>query len=208
MLELRNLEKKEKVSNEFNTNEHVMIDIETMGNENNSPILSLGLVQFNPYTGECLNESEINVLLESSLSAGAKPNADTILWWLNQSDEARKSLTETQKNAYSLEDALGEVSKFLKFSAMRAGVPIKELKVWGNGASFDLSIISNSYSLVGKKEPWMHYNERDVRTIVAFAPEVKNSLPFSGVRHTVISDSKHQVGYVSKTLQLITIKTN
>ena len=69
------------------------------------------------------------------------------------------------------------------------------LQVWGNSARFDLGILENAYSKFNVNIPWNHWNERDVRTLVAFAPEIKKNMVFEGVKHNPIDDCKHQIKY-------------
>lgn len=181
---------------EYNSPNHAMIDLETFGSENTSVITSLAIVIFNPYTGETIDSMKVDIDIQSSMNYGATVNASTLLWWLGQSEDARKGLIDGQKNSIDLKKAMQRVHFFLI-----KNFDVKEVKLWGNGSSFDLSILSNSFKLVGLPETWKHYNERDVRTIVAFNPEIKENLAFEGTRHDPIADCVHQIKYVSATLQ-------
>ncbi|EOS94062.1 prophage exonuclease [Erwinia tracheiphila PSU-1] len=71
---------------------HLMIDLETMGNKPSSPILAIGAVFFSPQNGELGEEFYTPVNLESAMAGGAIPDADTIIWWLKQSSEARAAV--------------------------------------------------------------------------------------------------------------------
>ena len=78
--------------------------------------------------------------------------------------------------------------------------------MWGNGAGFDNVIMRSAYQATNLVEPWLHWNDRDVRTIVdlgrtllGFDP--KKELPFEGVRHSALADAKHQARYVSAIYQ-------
>ncbi len=82
---------------------HLMVDLETMGNGPYAPVISIGAVFFDPNTGETGEEFSVNISLESSMRYRARPDASTILWWLEQSEEARKSLTS---NTQELSTAL------------------------------------------------------------------------------------------------------
>lgn len=68
---------------------HLMIDLETMGNKPSAPIVSIGAVIFDPSTGEFGPDFYRVVSLKSSVDGGAVPDADTIMWWMQQSEEAR-----------------------------------------------------------------------------------------------------------------------
>lgn len=82
---------------------NLMIDLETMGNKPNAPIVSIGAVFFEPETGEIGPELYTAVDLKSEVALGAAPDADTILWWLTQSSEARAAITG---DALPIRDAL------------------------------------------------------------------------------------------------------
>lgn len=165
---------------------HVMIDIETMSNQSHSAIVSIGAVRFDLKTGEIGEKFYINVDLQSSLDAGLIINASTLMWWLNQSEEARKKITEP---GFTLEVALTSLSAFIT----------KEDEVWGNSARFDLGILSDAYGALNRQVPWDFRKERCVRTLVAFAPEVKAAEPNTGVAHDALSDCIFQINYCSKT---------
>lgn len=46
---------------------NLMLDLETMGNTPNSPVISIGAVFFDPKTGDLGASTEINISLESSM---------------------------------------------------------------------------------------------------------------------------------------------
>ncbi|EMP5337444.1 3'-5' exoribonuclease, partial [Citrobacter freundii] len=122
---------------------HLMIDLETMGNGPYAPIISIGAVFFEPNSGEIGSDFQVNVSLESSMRFRARPDASTILWWMEQGEDARRALTtETQE----LSTALSWLSDFISKHAKPRFV-----QVWGNGASFDCVILRNSYALTGQE---------------------------------------------------------
>ncbi|HBJ0245460.1 TPA: 3'-5' exoribonuclease [Escherichia coli] len=145
------------------------------------------------YAGETGEEFSVNISLESSMRYRARPDASTILWWMEQSEEARKSLTS---NTQELSTALSWLSEFIIKNANH-----KLVQVWGNGASFDCVILRNSYSLTGQPVPWQWWNDRDVRTIVELGKAIgfdpKRDMPFKGTRHNALDDAIHQAKYVS-----------
>lgn len=166
-----------------NNLKHVMLDIETMGNKSNSCVVSIGAVEFDIETGETGMVFDCKISLDSCLKAGLTVDASTIDWWLlNQSEEARVGIS------YCILDLKTVLECFADWIDRRSFV-------WGNSARFDCGILSDAYRAVGLETPWIYYNERDVRTLVAFAPEVKNNFKFEGVRHNAVDDCKFQIGY-------------
>jgi hypothetical protein len=71
---------------------HLMIDLETMGNKPTAPIVSIGAVFFDPQSGKFGEEFYTAVQLESAMAQGAQPDGDTIIWWMKQSTEARAAI--------------------------------------------------------------------------------------------------------------------
>jgi hypothetical protein len=164
---------------------HLMLDIETMGNKSNSAIVSIGAVEFNIETGKTGREFYRNVSLKSSIDLGLNIDADTVMWWMNQGDDARKSLTN--EKAISINQALVDFKEFCT----------KEYQIWGNSARFDLGLMQDAYNKANIDIPWDFRKERCVRTLVSFNPEIKNNFPSVGTAHNAISDCYFQVGYCS-----------
>lgn len=164
---------------------HLMLDIETMSTQNSAAMLQIAAVEFDILTGETGKEFNVNVNLQSCLDCGLTMEASTVMWWMQQSDEARKSLIKT--NPLHLKDALIEFSKFCT----------KEYEVWGNSARFDCGILQNAYNVCGMEIPWDFRKERCVRTLLSFNPSAKKETPFVGNPHNAIDDCKHQIAYCS-----------
>lgn len=164
-----------------------MLDIETMGTSSNSAIVSIGAVEFNLETGEIGRTFYRNVDLQSCLDLGLHVEGSTVSWWLKQTQEARESLDKHMK--YSLPVALLNLSDFIDKN---------NYYVWGNSARFDCGIIADAYKAIQVNLPWRFFNERDVRTLVSFAPEIKKDYEFVGVAHDALADCIHQIGYCSK----------
>jgi hypothetical protein len=96
---------------------HLMVDLETMGNGPYAPVISIGAVFFDPNTGETGEEFSVNISLESSMRYRARPDASTILWWMEQSEEARKSLTSNTQELSTALSWLSDAVKFLRSEA-------------------------------------------------------------------------------------------
>ncbi|HIE9491334.1 TPA: 3'-5' exoribonuclease domain-containing protein [Klebsiella quasipneumoniae subsp. quasipneumoniae] len=179
---------------------HVMVDLETMGKKNNAPIVAIGAVVFDPATGS-IGESFYKVVcLESSVNWGAVIDPSTVIWWLKQSSEARSAIVND--DAIPLQDALLQFREFVSDNVAGGS---KKAQVWGNGASFDNSILRSSYDCIAEDYPWEYWNDRDVRTMVelghAINYEPQKAIPFEGERHNALADSIHQARYVSAIWQ-------
>ncbi|HBV6477582.1 3'-5' exoribonuclease domain-containing protein [Klebsiella pneumoniae] len=179
---------------------HVMVDLETMGKKHNAPIVAIGAVVFDPATGS-IGESFYKVVcLESSVNWGAVIDPSTVIWWLKQSSEARSAIVND--DAIPLLDALLQFREFVSDNVAGGS---KKAQVWGNGASFDNSILRSSYDCIAEDYPWEYWNDRDVRTMVelghAINYEPQKAIPFEGERHNALADAIHQARYVSAIWQ-------
>jgi len=172
---------------------HVMLDLETMGKRSNSPILSIGAVEFDINTGETGDEFYSTIDLQSCLNAGLEINGETVYWWLTQNEKARQ---EVAKGGKPLNNVLvAFMDWFEKFNNK------DDVQIWGNGTRFDIGILEDAYVALGyDRMPWNFRGERDLRTLVSFAPEIKTEIvnKHGGAKHMAIDDCKIQIEYASK----------
>lgn len=103
---------------------HLMLDMETMGNSPDAPIVSIGAVFFDPSTGNTGAEFYQVVSLESSMSFGMKPDASTIQWWLKQSSEARSAILVD--GAMGLREVLELLADFIAENAANGSHSVQE----------------------------------------------------------------------------------
>ncbi|MGG5157511.1 exonuclease [Citrobacter portucalensis] len=182
---------------------HLMVDMETMGNSPDAPIVSIGAVFFDPSTGNTGAEFYQVVSLESSMSFGMKPDASTIQWWLKQSSEARSAILVDE--AMGLLETLELLADFIAENAANGSHTVQ---VWGNGCSFDNVILRRAYTLTDTPFAVPFWNDRDVRTMVELGKSVginpRFDIPFEGDMHNALSDARHQVKYVSAIWQRLT----
>lgn len=171
---------------------HVMVDLEGMSTHNNAAIVSIGAVAFEPSTGEIGPTFYQVVDLPSCQSAGLHIDADTVIWWMKQSSEARSAIVADGVN---LRRALHDLNYFAEDSLT------ENVQVWGNGVDYDNVILRNAYIAVDLEPFWKHWNNRCVRTIVELGRNTgidpKTTLPFVGVLHNSLDDAIHQAKYVS-----------
>jgi len=177
---------------------HVMLDLETMGNRSNSVIVSIAAVPFNLETGEISpNHFYQRVDFQSCLDIGLKVQGSTILWWMQQNEEARKEIC---RPANHIQGVLDRLKSFLAIYG-------NDFEIWGNGARFDLGLLQDAYHACGYDIlPWKFRNERDVRTLVSLAPHVKEQTPNVGIAHHPTDDCMFQINYCCAIYQYINNK--
>lgn len=176
----------------------IMIDLETLSTQPNAAILSIGACYFDMSTGNIGDTFHRHIHFTDYPEIG-HISAETVKWWLKQSDAARKALTDN-KTGVALATALMELHDFVPRN--------KQAKFWSNGATFDLVIIRSAFDRCGHSVPWQYWQERDVRTIVDIADRLSGintskSTEFMGVKHDALADAIHQARYVSHAYRLI-----
>lgn len=166
-------------------NAHVMLDLETMGTGNNAAIIAIGAAAFDKDGVRARYYNTVS--LESSIAVGMQMDASTVMWWLQQSEDARKALLVPDQ--VPLATALEEFSEFYLTYAKGGGV-------WGNGATFDNTVIGNAYRLTGIKRPWSFRLDRCYRTVREMHPPL--ALPMAGTAHNALDDAVYQARYLIK----------
>lgn len=162
--------------------QHVMVDLETLGNNNNSVILSIGAVAFDLREDEEFTNTFYAVVdPQSCIDVGLKMDVSTIMWWMQQSDDARKALDKKG------DPLLGILSKFSDWYP-------KGAKFWGNGATFDNVILSNAYTACKMQKPWRYSDDRCYRTVKALYPDVK--VERVGIHHNAVDDAITQAKHL------------
>ena len=162
---------------------HVMVDIETLDTLPTAVVLSIGAVEFQPETGEFGRTAYVNVSARSCQSLGLTISADTVMWWLRKSVEARAALCVDEA---SLPVALLAFSDFM---------PADCEGVWSYGPSFDEVVLQNAYRACGLKAPWRYRAVRCCRTIYNLAGIRLEDFQ-SGEAHNALDDARSQAAAV------------
>lgn len=169
----------------------IMIDLETLSTDPDCVVISLGAIMFNPFTGELGPTFYANLEIQDQLNAGRKIMADTMKWWFNQSDGAKKVFSETASPpAFAL----------MKFYEWLQQIPKRERKVWGNGSTFDISIMEDMFKTYGMERPWTYNSVMDLRTFKRFVAKGVDVQKI-GVAHNALDDAISQAKYVIDILR-------
>lgn len=163
---------------------HLMIDLESLGQTPLAPILSVGAVFFD--NKEIKLEREWHLEIEEQLRQGRKPDFSTICWWMTQSDKAREIFNKEFRHTPVY--FTGEFNQFCRSSNMH------NPKLWGNGASFDIPILESLLKknmAIDAKLPWQFWDHRCFRTIKAIT-NCDKKIPFEGEKHSALTDARHQ----------------
>lgn len=153
-----------------------MLDLETLGTDSNSVILSIGAVKFGD--GKILSRFYERVDPQSCVDVGLVMNAATVMWWMKQSDEARSEFEDVGSNIMDSLDLFTE------------WVGHDPCEVWGNGADFDNVILSNAYRQCGLATPWNSKYNMCYRTMKNLYPDIP--MVREGTHHHAAHDAINQ----------------
>lgn len=170
---------------------HIMVDLETLGTAPGSAILSIGAVEFDPYSDRIGATFDRHIDLVGSFAAGFEVSASTTLWWLTQSEDARSRIIRGQVGAQHPAGVLVDFSGFCE--QVSASIK-KDVVIWGNGASFDNVLLGEAYRMVNLLPPWEFWNDKCYRTIKGEYPDVK--LVREGVHHDALHDAISQAKHL------------
>jgi len=165
----------------------ISFDLETFGISANSHVLSIGVAGFDIDTGTV--EWTRHYKMGTADQPGRVICGKTVEWWLLQSAEARDSVIGSN---CCLSEALNEISSLVK---------VGPSYVWGNGATFDISILEHAYNDLNQQIPWPFWDIRDMRTIVALAESLRGfdrkSILRKGTHHSAVDDAVYQAKVIS-----------
>lgn len=179
---------------------HIMVDLETLGNVNNSVVTAIGAIEFDPTNGT-MGESFYQVVDPTGQQeAGLVIEASTVMWWMDQSEEARKAITHPDKGKLGLTQALEEFSAYWK--------KVSKKNYFWSHATFDAVVLRSAYDVCSIPTPWHYRNVVDIRTMVMLCPkklkEKLFSIPHTGTHHNALDDAITQAKYISTIYQHIT----
>ncbi|MDC7831636.1 3'-5' exonuclease [Pseudomonas benzopyrenica] len=186
----------------------IVIDLETLGQGNNAPILSIGAVAVTgagTAAAAIASEFYSRVDLESAIARGAVPDSETIEWWWQQSPEARAEI-DGSRDRDDIRAALVLFSNWLLQQSepqpdQNGCLADVERRIWGNSPSFDCVILGNAYRIGGNLVPWHHREERDLRTLLDLYPAAKTRY-FNGIRHHALHDARHEAHQLIQALSV------
>ncbi len=181
---------------------HVMVDLETLGTEPFTPILSIGACRFNmesemlPFADPENDLFYQAVTLESCLEAGLRPSASTVLWWMQQGKDAQQVFSDP--NAVALPQALDAFTDWLDS---------RPDEMWGNSARFDFGLLSSAYRACGKVVPWDFRRERCYHTMKALPTAGAVRIEREGVHHNALDDAVSQARHLRRIMLHLEKKT-
>jgi hypothetical protein len=158
-----------------------MVDLETHSTETFAAIASIAAASFNPQGNRILSAFYRNIDPKSCEDIGLNFDPKVAAWWEKQEKEARDALLDNQ---VSIEQALLDFKTWFSVSG--------SLCIWSQGASFDIPILANAYSMIGIRPPWHFMKVRDTRTLYDVSEFDVGSVS-RGIKHHAAGDVIYQI---------------
>lgn len=174
---------------------NIMMDIETTGIRPGCRVLSIGLAVFYVINGEC-TIGNITTIYPSLTDQVGIDDPGTLQWWSTQSPEARNVFADNHINGVTVGKASEAFKEFIQnavdwHKSLNDGAEKVNVHIWGNGATFDNSIVQHMFEAKGYPAPWNTFGDRCYRT--AFDMLGRPSLARDGlVHHNALDDAIYQ----------------
>lgn len=163
---------------------NVMFDFETLATTPRAVVLSLGVVLFDDK--KIVAKKYFKFDVQAQIKDGREVSANTLLWWENQSPEARQVLEELSDDL-QLVDFCRELEAWFHENGVKAG----SLAPWGNGAAFDIPIADSLFLDCGLDIPWKFWNVQCYRTFSKLT-KCKDLATRTGTHHNALDDAIYQ----------------
>ena len=173
------------------------IDLETLGTKAGCVITQIGLTAFDAEADDNYNtvSTLIHVDPQSALDFGMHVSWSTIAWWLQQNETARVGMATAK--GHRLDNAVNDTTEFVKTNCA------DRVRVWGNGATFDVTLLEAAYDLIKWPVPWQFRDVRDIRTIYGLKPCANIERPLATVEHDAMADAIAQAKLVQLCIREI-----
>ena len=163
------------------------LDIETLGVKHNSPILSIGYCWFNydnpdiEPTGKGYAAFDVEYQTKHQ---GRVIAADTVKWWMGQSDAARNALFPNQ------------VVLFQSFIERLTKMTDAADAIWAKGPDFDCNILASMIEACSYDYKWPFWKNSCVRTMCNRFPSLHRHIKLDGAAHNALDDAVHQANQI------------
>lgn len=183
---------------------HVMIDIETLSLRPTAMVLSIGACAFT-------EDGTIHDTLEvrPRFVDGRHIDPQTVVWWMQQSDDARKVFDAVER--FGRQEVHGLLEKFLLsagstaegFTGENNDTPITRFippQIWALGPQFDLVVLEDYFGFATGAYPplWSYRQIYDMRTLRQF---YNREAIKPEVQHSALSDAIAQAKWTAAAIR-------
>jgi len=166
-----------------------MIDLETLGVEPDSVIMTLGAIKFNPFSDA---EPHDPLYLrgdveEQSEKFGRTIDDNTLAWWSKQPQEI-------QDEAFGDHDRVASEDLAKQLNKWCVGLDY----IWCQGPTFDFVILQDFYKKIEQPAPWNYWQIRDSRTLFSMMPQDPRKA-IQEALHNALADCYYQAKCVQQS---------
>lgn len=180
---------------------NIMVDLETTGVRPGCRVASIGLAYFTE--DGVISRAYILPALDKQCGID-DPN--TLGWWSKQSLEAKQVFADNITQGVDIKTACEQMDNFISECVQHHNslypdmLDAPRVSLWGNGATFDNSILAQMFYDNGADElPWNTFGDRCYRTAVSMLG--RPSIPRSGTHHDACDDAAYQAQVLISALK-------
>jgi len=180
-----------------------MIDLETLGRREDAVVLSLGAVLFTPERG-FIDKFYTVFNVQEQLEQKRSVHWGTINFWLENEKTFKDLATVINDSEVGVAKQLNYFLHWLE-KPRKIGGSFDEyhdylVKPWGNGPTFDITILENLLRQYGRDFPWNFWDVRCMRTFREYVGK-NEKVEKTGTLHNALDDAEAQAEYVIKHLK-------
>lgn len=178
-----------------------MVDIETLSIAVNAAVLSIGAVEFDPFTGKILRTFYHE--LDLSDQENRHVDLNTVRWWFKQCKENPVNfglIIKHNREKDDVKSALHKLGEFINGGveyAMTRVEGYERVAVWACDPDFDIAILDNLYEDHNLPSPWRYSELRSVRTVRMLTQIAGMDIPVQEADHNALNDCIRQAKEVS-----------
>jgi len=173
----------------------VMLDLETLGTRPNAVILSIGAIKFDRHRCDIKRDKNYKSLpsdrifyerihIKSCLDVGLVIDEATDEWWKKQPVDVQYEALHN-KDRSDIKTVLERFNKWFDGS----------IYIWGNGSSFDITIIEEAFRRCDIKQLWLPWDVRDLRTLYDMGDVSQKDVPNKNKHHPVHDCYNQIIGF-------------
>lgn len=168
---------------------HVMIDLETLSTKPNAFVLAMGACEINFQLNDVGRKFYHRINHASFIKANADISPDTVMWWMQQSDAARKAIQPIADDSH-MKDVLFALGSWMT-DLKHIGNGADEVHVWGNGSDFDNVVLAHWFREFDVPMPWSFRHNRCFRTVRNLFPDTPDPAS-ADIAHHALHDAEWQ----------------
>lgn len=162
---------------------HCMIDFETLATTPDAVVLSLGAVITGVnHNGERFHDEKEWFFKIEDQERVIDPATEQ--WWDKRDSAAKEVFRHCAERGVELPHFAQEFSDWIK--------QYKQVKIWGNGALFDIAILNDIFAQHAVPKTWKYTNEMCYRTIKKLF-DIEARQIRHGTHHNALDDARFQM---------------